>query len=238
MRAYIHAFQGFPWNEECEIAYRGFKNLGVECNLFTSNEELDTRTRDDIVVGGMLIMEHSLRQMGIDLPNYNYPEELEGFLGRRIWKTSISDLKFEVLPIFIKPLKEKAAKGLVVNSWDDITEYSEMDSEDVILCSEVVRFISEWRCFVRYGEILGIQFYYGDQNIRPDQAVVEKAVLTYKNSPAAFSLDFGVSTDGRTLLIEMNDGLAIGCYGLQEDLYAKFLTSRWTELTGILDPWR
>ena len=34
MRAYIHAFQGKPWNEECEAAYNGFRKLGSECILF------------------------------------------------------------------------------------------------------------------------------------------------------------------------------------------------------------
>ncbi len=34
-----------------------------------------------------------------------------------------------------------------------------------ILCSEVVNFISEWRCFVRYGKIVGIRFYYGDERL-------------------------------------------------------------------------
>lgn len=51
MRAFIHAFQGEPWNEECKAAYDGFKKLGIECVLFTTNEELDQRTAGDIVVG-------------------------------------------------------------------------------------------------------------------------------------------------------------------------------------------
>ncbi len=29
-----------------------------------------------------------------------------------------------------------------------------------------------------------------------------------------FSMDFGLTDDGRTLLIEVNDGYSIGCYGL------------------------
>ena len=86
MRAYIHAFQGRPWNEECQAAYDGFISLGIECVLFTTNEELDGRAGEDIVVGGMLIMNHSFAELGIQLPDYNYPEELRSYLGRRIWK--------------------------------------------------------------------------------------------------------------------------------------------------------
>ena len=72
MRAYIHAFQGRPWNEECQAAYDGFISLGIECVLFTTNEELDGRAGEDIVVGGMLIMNHSFAELGIQLPDYNY----------------------------------------------------------------------------------------------------------------------------------------------------------------------
>ncbi len=33
----------------------------------------------------------------------------------------------------------------------------------------------------------------------------------------------------------MNDGYSIGCYGLNDVLYAKFLYARWAELTGTVD---
>lgn len=41
--------------------------------------------------------------------------------------------------------------------------------------------------------------------------------------------------DGRTLLVEVNDGYALGCYGLQHNLYAKLLAARWAELVGVPD---
>ena len=85
MRAFIHAFQGRPWNEECEAALKGFRNLGIECRLFTTNEELDERELQDIVVGGMLMMGHVLRENRITTEEYNYPDELSGYLGRKIW---------------------------------------------------------------------------------------------------------------------------------------------------------
>lgn len=44
-----------------------------------------------------------------------------------------------------------------------------------------------------------------------------------------------VTDDGRTLLIEVNDGYALGCYGLFYIDYAKLLSARWAELTGTED---
>ncbi len=236
MKAYIHAFQGRPWNEECEAALNGFTKLGIECRLFSTNEELDERGPEDIVVGGILMMTHVLNENGITTGEYNYPKELSEYRGRRIWSTLVCDLKKESLPIFIKPVEEKAAKGIVIRSWEDASEYGHLAHDAEILCSEVVNFISEWRCFVRYGKIVGIRFYYVDESAECDRSVIEKALNDYKTIPAGCSLDFGVTDDGRTLLIEMNDGLALGCYGLPDDEYSKLLMARWAELNGTKDP--
>lgn len=238
MRAYIHAFQGKPWNEECQAAYDGFTGLGIECVLFTTNEELARRSREDIVVGGMLIMHHSLTELGIQPLDYNYPEELHEYLGRNIRKVRLENVLKERLPVFIKPFEEKAAKGTIVNSREDFAEYRYMDRDAIVFCSDVVHFQSEWRCFVRYKKILGIQHYAGDSQKTPDQELMESAVRKYKEIPAGCSLDFGVTDDGKTLLIEMNDGFAIGCYGLDPVRYAKMLYARWAELTGVEDCFR
>lgn len=52
--------------------------------------------------------------MNVDIPNYNYPEELKKYIGRNIWTTRLKHIKEEQLPIFIKPVAEKIAKGVVV----------------------------------------------------------------------------------------------------------------------------
>ena len=44
-----------------------------------------------------------------------------------------------------------------------------------------------------------------------------------------------ITDDNRTLLIEVNDGYALGCYGLFYIDYAKLLSARWAELTGTED---
>ena len=239
MRAFIYAFQGKPWNEDCAAAYNGFKKLGVESILFSCNEELDQRNPEDIVVGGMLIMGSVFEQLGIAPDNYDYPEELTDYLGRKNNTILLKDLQKQELPVFIKPVKEKAAKGTVVKTLDDAEEYYRvLDSETEIFCSEVVDFVSEWRCLVRYGKILGVQIYNGDRMYAYDRKVIEKAVRDYSNSPAACSLDFGVTKDGKTILIEVNDGFAIGAYGLQDAQYAMFLETRWAELTRTADPWK
>jgi hypothetical protein len=47
-----------------------------------------------------------------------------------------------------------------------------------------------------------------------------------------------VDAQGRTLVVEANDGFALGAYGLMPVDYARLLAARWAELTGTDDPWR
>lgn len=139
------------------------------------------------------------------------------------------------LPIFIKPVEEKTAPGRIIRSYSDLSEYERLDPETEIYCSEVVHFISEWRCYLLYGRIIGICYYYGDINAECDREVINAAVKSYPDIPAGCALDFGVTDDGRTLLIEMNDGYSLGVYGLESTLYARLLTARWAELNGTED---
>ena len=141
----------------------------------------------------------------------------------------------EKMPLFTQPVEEKIAQGMVINSDKDLSEYNNLNGETKMLCSEVVDFLSEWRCFILNREIIGIRHYKGDKTITCSRDTIKQAVEKCRNFPSAYTLDFGVTGDGRTLLIEMNDGYSIGCYGLNDVLYAKFLYARWAELTGTVD---
>ena len=50
-----------------------------------------------------------------------------------------------------------------------------------------------------------------------------------------YGINFGVTSKGETLLVEVNEGYALGCYGLLPDLYVKMIITRWAELTDTLD---
>ena len=235
MRAYIHGFQGKAYNTECQLAQDGFEELGIKTVLFTTNEEFDTRNPEDVVVGTTVIIWHALEQRGIPVEYMDYPEELKDFVGRKIWKTKLKDIKQEEPPFFMKPVEEKAAPGIVVNTWEDLDPYIYVDPETELYCSEAVHFVSEWRCFLLYGKIIGVHFYYGDREAEYDPTVIDAAVKVYPDMPAGFAMDFGVTDDGRTLLIEVNDGYSLGTYGLEATLYARLLSARWAEMNGTED---
>ena len=178
---------------------------------------------------------NALNERGIESGHHDYPPELTAFRGREIRQIKLKDIRKESLPVFIKPVEEKTAPGILINSWADLEDYKQLDPETDIYCSEVVNFISEWRCFLLYGKILDIRFYYGDKNAVYDRNIINEAVNAYTGMPAGCAMDFGVTDDGRTLLIEINDGFSLGTYGIEDTLYAKLLTARWAELNGTED---
>ena len=54
----------------------------------------------------------------------------------------------------------------------------------------------------------------------------------YAEAPAAYALDVGLTKDGKTVIVEVNDGYSLGGYGLDPLLYAKLLSARWAQIVG------
>lgn len=64
------------------------------------------------------------------------------------------------------------------------------------------------------------------------------AFCTIPNRPMGCSIDFAVTVkDGKqqTIFLEMNDGYALGNYGLYHLNYAKLISARWSQLLGRED---
>ncbi len=110
-----------------------------------------------------------------------------------------------------------------------------MRQDQDVYVSEVVDFVSEYRVFVRYGEVLDVRHYKGDWRYYPDYKVIESCINDFYDSPKAYALDFGVTEDGRTLVVEVNASCSIGSYGLNVVDFAKFRSARWAEVTGTED---
>ena len=213
MRAFIQCdrIDGLPINPNVYNAYYGLRNLGFECIFFKTYQELldHHHTRGEVISGGLEI----------------------------IWRSKINYIRDHPRewPVFIKSVEGKRLTGKVISELKDLVGCGCCDDNYDILCSTPVEFISEWRVFVRHGEILDVRPYKGDWKKHYDPEVIKDAIKDYKSSPLAYGIDFGVTSDEKTLLIEVNDGYALGCYGLQAHTYAKFLLTRWAELTDTFD---
>lgn len=240
MRAFIQCDStGLPCNTNAFTAFAGLQAMGYECIFFQKYEELieNNHSKEELIVSGIGMIKRRLQDFGIDCATINYPEELGEYLGRRIWKSTIHKIVNSptTWPVFIKSVEGKRLSGRVIRSIHDLVGCGCCDDDYEVLCSDPVDFIAEWRVFVRYGKILDVRPYKGDWKVHYDPNVIENAIKVYTTAPNAYGIDFGVTSNGSTLLVEVNEGYALGCYGLFPDLYTKLIITRWAELTDTLD---
>lgn len=240
MRAYIQTDkEGDFYNVNAFIANEGFKHFGYEVIKYFDVEAIEEIDPDDILVGGIGNVRKRLVNVGIDLDlsGIDYPLELKKYLKREIWKSTLEEiLEQKRFGIFVKPdVETKKFAGKVFNSELDFIGLIDKDKPTVVLCSELVDFKTEFRCFIRYRDILDIRRYKGDWDKVIDVEVVRRAIADFDTQPNAYALDFGVTETGDTVLVEVNEGHSLGSYGLSAQHYAKFLSARWAEMTGTVD---
>lgn len=184
-------------------------------------------------IGGIEFVEKFLKLIGRPLPDPNpYPPALQSYLGRKVRK--ISRIEAQAIvdrePIFVKPATTyKTYTGSIFSPGDKLP----LEDEKVWI-SSIVPFSSEVRVYVSGGHIAGISRYddLSSEDL-PDETVMIEAVSCFEKSgqaPAGYALDFGLS-GRKTLLVELNDGWALGYYSpLDPFLYSVLLESRMKEI--------
>ena len=210
-----------PYNVNAYCAMQGFEQMGFETVLFSEKEELKRVSPEDMVVGGVGIVKGFLKNQKILVEDIDYPKELQSYYKREIVSLTVSQLlhRDRNIPVFVYQ-SERDLIGRITPKQDAI-----------IYCSDVIAIEEEWRCFVRYGEILDIRRYKGKLGLGYDMEIVQQMVAQYKQAPAGYALDIGVTKQQGTIIVEVNDGYSLGSYGLDPLLYAKLLSARWAELT-------
>ncbi|MBX9581433.1 MAG: ATP-grasp domain-containing protein [Gemmataceae bacterium] len=243
-RVYVQAEGGVPATDPFYRAWDGFRKRGVRCEPFEPRQ-LDQGTlplgRDTLVAGGVPVVEAALTALGVAIPSAdNLPACLAQYRGRRVWTSTWGELRSRYgrsgppEPLWVKSLRRhKGSPSLAVYEADDLAAAAALPDAHEVLVSEYVTFVSEWRCFVRQGRVLDLCRYAGEVFRYPDAGVVRAAVADYgRAAPAGYGIDFGVLTDGRTALVEVNEGYSLNPYGLEATEYAELLEARWLELAG------
>jgi hypothetical protein len=163
------------------------------------------------------------------------PPELYPLAGRKIDIELIGDVFKSNAHKFIKPIpsKGKSFDGFVYNAKQLDALYVAnyfINGDEEVITSEVVDFRSEWRCFVCNGEILDAKHYKGDFRIFPNYEIAEQAIKLWTGAPVSWSCDLGVDKYGRTLIVECNDVMSLGTYGLAPHKAAYMLEKRWEQI--------
>ncbi|MCR4688898.1 MAG: ATP-grasp domain-containing protein [Saccharofermentans sp.] len=245
MAVYIKAWKNGEYHSHnfAHAAF-GFHEMGAEIIKYTSIDDIyDKVTRNDIVVDYIDQTHEMLRKFNVVPKCEDYPKELQPFMGRRIWTDTIDSINAnpEKWGIFVKPIKDKAFTGKVINGPEDLVGCGNQSENYKVLCSDVLDMKREWRGFVKYDELIDLRPYRGDWHYNYDPDTVDQimeAFRTIPDRPMGCSIDIAVTEkDGKpeTIFLEMNDGYSMGNYGLQYLSYAKLLSARWSQLLGVED---
>jgi hypothetical protein len=242
-KCYIRHRESLPDNAQHYASLTGFHELGVEVVPFYGFGDIDGL--DDLgpevgIHGFVGDTFAALKLIGMPLPEpIDYPEELRGFLQRRVWQTTLDAVTSGggmIVGNFIKPVRHKLFTGRVwTGSIADrlATEGTPgVAADEPVWCSHPVNFVAEFRCFVLDDKVLDVRRYKGDWSKAPDRHKVARAVMAYSSAPVAYALDWGVTDDGMTLLVEVNDAFALGAYGMDPVLYARMISARWEQLAS------
>lgn len=221
----------------------GFLILGEDVKMFTE-ETFDEISLDekDIVVGGIGFVKRALLRLDLDVPEIeSVPKTVEEFAGRRIWHSTMGELrkrvdKGEIIFAKPRPNRLKAFSGRLYSEFKDLISTAHIDDGEPIECSTPLELLSEHRCYVLRGDPIGLRHYAGDPLVLPDIEIVKKAVAGFSDGPMGYAMDFGVTGDGRTVVVEVNDGYAIGAYGLHPVRYAHLIQARWDEIRLLSKP--
>ncbi len=104
---------------------------------------------------------------------------------------------------------------------------------------ESIDWVSKWRCFICYDEVLALSFLKGDWHSVYDAKTVDTILASFKawdKRPMACAMDFAITKEGKTVLIECKDALEIESDGLSGFQYARFLCARWFQYLCRQDP--
>jgi len=226
----------FP-NINFAIAHDGLDKMGVEIvNYFSSDQILEIK-KEDLFVGFVEDTKQLLDCLQISIPKIScYPQILKDYYGRKIWKSTLeqfmNDQKYK---LFIKPVENKIFTGKLIKSFRDFISIGHQKETIEIWCSEPVNIKTECRCFVKYGKIIDLRNYKGDWRINPDVTIVEEVVKKLSLQLSGYAVDFGITQEGKTIVIELNDGYSLGNYGLFSVDYCRLLNARWSQIMGTED---
>lgn len=252
MKAYIQQINGqFP-DDWIYNAYLGFGKLGMEICMFEDIKQVP-KHKDNIVVGFVEDTIKHFHKWSMCPTPLNIHPSIEKHCGRKMKVVTMGELRNSIgdlLPLFIKPYSQiKSFDSGVITKISSLGFFDHLPPSTQVFTSEVINILSEYRCFVYRGELVGIQWYAGDFKLFPYISVIEGAIKDFNATnitvpttqapqpPIAYTMDFAIVENRKstlfsneTLLIECNDAWSIGNYGLESKIYAKMLRDRWREI--------
>lgn len=237
MKAYVEQVDGEFRNANVFTAWQGLEAMGFE-TLFFAPDDVEALELDAVtpVVAGISAVWRALRGLGVRVGALEaIPRGLEPFAGRDFGECTLAQIRRRVgakeAPVFIKPHADagKLFAGHVVSAFRDLIQTASCPGETVVWWSDALELRGEFRGFVWRGELVGWRHYFGDFKSALDFSRVEGAIGKWDSRPVACAMDWALTADGETVLVEVNDAYALGSYGLAPHVYAPMLVERWRQ---------
>lgn len=229
-------------NENHYLAWRGFSYFNYNVKLFKSHEINSLKiTKETPIYAGVDTFTNCLKKIKIDVFQKeleSYPESLIKYLGREFGEYYMKDIRNLVnsgREIFIKPLDRdrKAFDGKLLKNTQDLLYFQNIPDFVKVYGFGPVNIVLEHRVFVHNQKILdGRKYNQGDFRKNIDYSIVENAIKDLEKPPVAYCLDFGLTDDNRTILIEATDAWAFAPYGLDMIHFTNMIVDRWKEIVS------
>ncbi len=233
MKAFIKSTDNiYPASHNQASAMNGFKSFGFDICLYSDEKNIDYKP-GDVVVGFVGDTLRFFKNNDIEINLVDFPKCFNNYYKRSIIKCYINEYTGDY-PIFVNPILTKLFKAKSIYSNAELEQLSKEYGNIECYFEDVVSMKAEWRVFVYYGKILGV-YRYTDIYYPYDYNFICKLLETAEAMPNAYSIDIALTNNDDFLVVEINDGWAIGRYGLSDENYAKFLYARFAEIFNFED---
>lgn len=185
----------------------------------------------------------------------NVPSELFRFAGRNIANVTLTDNRAEELKNEFNFLFQDTTKQGFIKSTENIKDkVNGFYKLDEVLNAKIIPngnyqisshcdIASEYRCFVYYDDLVGLQNYSGDFTVFPSFDFIKEIInaypydMGYGIGKKAWSFDVGVLDDNKTnILIECHDYFSCGTYGFEDyGSHIKMICSAWRDIYKLIN---
>ena len=217
----VPAMEGTAFLQEVELKNWRHPEDPIECDfikLDVLKEHVLSRKylRCLTPIGTIEFVEEVMRQAyGIDhIKPQNIPDAIFdlGYCGRRIVQSCRTDeilgymTKWRVDSVFIKSAQTLKSDITNIYGRDNLPK-----TDELLFVSEPISIETEYRVFVKRNIIQAVKHYTGDPWIVPNENAVRRLVNAIGGTLPAYTLDVGVTTEGRTV----PTSFPVGCMGLR-----------------------
>jgi len=233
MNAFVQTNTRYHMNKE--TAKRGLFEMGCVVEEIEYNPDIIAQNPDGIYYGNVGFNNKILEQLGYNQRHIGHvPEDLYHLAGRTIETVSLKEALARRAheSIFIKPVPEhhKKFNGLSFDNPYDLYNVAAYDDDAMVLLSPRINIVSEWRGFIVDDELVDAEHYKGNFRLAPDYYKIENNIKSWKDRPVAWSCDMGITDKGETIIVECNDVLALGWYGVHPSIAGRMLIARWDQI--------